>query len=141
VFDPSNIRKEGYAQNTYFCFMGTIRQKVSLEGVRFFAYHGFYPEEQVLGTEFLIDIDVESEVYDTGGDDLSKTVNYERLYAIVSEEMKQPRKLIETVAHGILHKIRHEFLTISGIRIVIRKTHPPLGGEVRNSAIELTFKR
>ena len=40
----------------YFYFMGIIKQKVSLEGVRFFAYHGFYPEEQVLGAEFIVDL-------------------------------------------------------------------------------------
>ena len=121
--------------------MGVIKQKVSLEGVRFYAYHGFYPEEQVLGTEFIVDIDTEMEVYMAGGDDISSTVNYERLFQIVSDEMRNPKKLIETVAHGILQQIRHEFLAVKNIRVVIRKMHPPLKGDVRNSSIELTFNR
>jgi dihydroneopterin aldolase len=125
----------------YFYVMGVIKQKVSLEGVRFYAYHGFYPEEQVLGTEFIVDIDTEMEVYMAGGDDISSTVNYERLFQIVSDEMRTPKKLIETVAHGILQQIRHEFLAVKNIRVVIRKMHPPLKGDVRNSAIELTFNR
>ena len=121
--------------------MGTIKQKVGLEGVRFFAYHGFYPEEQVLGTEFIVDVHTELDVYSSGGDDIANTVNYERLHQIISEEMKTPRKLLETVAYGILDQIRHEFLTVQNIRVSIRKMHPPLGGDVRNSLIELSFNR
>jgi dihydroneopterin aldolase len=55
--------------------------------------------------------------------------------------MKIPRKLIETVAHGILERIRHEFLAVQYIRVSIRKMYPPMGAEVKNSAIELIFKR
>lgn len=122
-------------------FMGTISQKVSLEGVRIFAFHGFYPEEQVLGTEFILDIDASLDVFDNGKDDLANTVNYVRLFEIASEEMKITRKLIETVAHSILERIRHEFLAVQTIRVSIRKLNPPMGAEVRNSAIELVFKR
>ncbi|WP_276361042.1 dihydroneopterin aldolase [Daejeonella sp. H1SJ63] len=121
--------------------MGTLRQKVSLEGVRFFAYHGFYPEEQLLGTEFMLDIEAETEVFGSGDDEISNTVNYERLFQIASEEMNVPRKLIETVAHSILDKIRHEFLAVQMIRVKIRKMYPPMGAEIRNSGIELVFKR
>lgn len=121
--------------------MANIRQKVALEGVRFFSYHGFYPEEQLLGNEYLLDIETETEVKDDGYEDISRTVNYERLLSIAEEEMAIPRKLLETVAHGILEKIRHEFLSVIRIRIVIRKLHPPLAAEVHNSLIELNFSR
>ena len=121
--------------------MGTITQRVCLVDIRFFSYHGFYPEEQVLGNEFMLDIETELEVFVPGGDELSNTVNYERLFEIASEEMKTPRKLLETVAHSILEQIRHEFLAVKNIRVSIRKMHPPLAGEVKNSLIELIFKR
>lgn len=121
--------------------MGTIRQKVSLEGVRFFAYHGFYPEEQVLGTEFIVDVDTELEVFTAGEDEISNTVNYEKIFQIISEEMQTPRKLLETVAHAILEQIRHEFLAVKTIRVLIRKMHPSLGGDVKNSAIEINYNR
>lgn len=121
--------------------MGIIRQKIALQGIRFFAFHGFYPEEQVLGCEFIVDIDTEIEVYGHGNDDINNTVNYERLFTIAKAEMEIPRKLIETVAHGILEKIRHEFLAVKVIRVTIRKMHPPLAGQVENSLIELIFNR
>jgi len=124
-----------------FARMGTIRQKIALQGIRFFAYHGFYPEEQVLGCEYIVDIETELEVYGSGNDDIQHTVNYERLFSIAKIEMAVPRKLIETVAHGMLERIRHEFLAVQKIRLAIKKMHPPLAGQVENSLIELTFNR
>jgi dihydroneopterin aldolase len=121
--------------------MGVLIQKVSLESVRFFSYHGFYPEEQVLGTEFFLDLDAEFEVYGSGGDEIANTLNYEQLFQIASEEMLIPRKLLETVAHSILDRIRHEFLAVQSIRVSIRKMHPPMRGEIGNSRIELKFTR
>lgn len=121
--------------------MGVLMQKVSLEGVRFFSYHGFYPEEQTLGTEFFLDLDAEFEVFGSGGDEIANTLNYEQLFQIASEEMIIPRKLLETVAHSILDRIRYEFLAVQSIRVSIRKMHPPMRGEIRNSTIELKFSR
>lgn len=121
--------------------MGIIRQKVALQGVRFYAYHGFYPEEQVTGNEFVVDIETELEVFGHGEDELANTVNYERLFEIARTEMQQPRKLLETVAHAILDQIRHEFLVVKNIRVAIKKMNPPLAGEVDSSLIELIFNR
>ncbi len=121
--------------------MGTTRQKVGLENIRFFAYHGFYPQEQILGNEFILDIETEQEVYSHGDDDLSQTLNYELLFDIAKKEMIIPRKLMETVAHSILNRIRHEFLAVKSIRVKIRKLNPPLAGEAGSSLIELNFHR
>ncbi len=81
----------------YICNMSEIIKTISLEGVRFFSFHGFYPEEQVLGTPFLVDVLAEMNSKDDDSDDLNLTVNYGRLFEIAEEEMKTPRKLLETV--------------------------------------------
>lgn len=121
--------------------MGTIKQKVSLNNIRFFSYHGFYPEEQIIGNVFFVDIDTEFEVFMDGNDDLSKTVNYERLFEIADAEMRKTQKLLETVAYHILEQIRNEFLIVSSARVAIRKMNPPLRGQVGSSLVELNFKR
>ena len=121
--------------------MGTIRQKVALNEVRFFAYHGYYPEEQRVGGEFIVDVETEFEVFMTGDDDLSKTVNYEGIFNITEDEMKSTKKLLETVAYNILDRIKNEFLIISSIRVSIRKMNPPLKGQVGSSQVELIYKR
>ena len=117
-----------------------IIQKVGLEGVRFFAFHGFYKEEQSTGNEFIIDIITEFPVTGNGNDELSNTVNYERLYEISADEMSQPRKLLETVAHGILSKVHQEFPFVNTIDVSIRKLHLPMKGEVKNSFVQLVFR-
>lgn len=116
-----------------------ITQKVALEGVRFFAYHGYYPEEQKVGNEFLVDIETETVVEENLKDELSDTVNYERLFEIASFEMKTPRKLLETVAHRILKTILAEFSQLAKVRVGIRKLNLPVKGEVKNSLVELTY--
>ena len=119
--------------------MTMITQKVALEGVRFFAYHGYYPEEQKVGNEFLVDIETETVVEENLKDELSDTVDYERLFEIASFEMKTPRKLLETVAHRILKTILAEFSQLAKIRVGIRKLNLPVKGEVKNSLVELTY--
>ena len=121
--------------------MGTIKQKVALNNIRFFAYHGFYPEEQLVGNVFYIDIETEFEVFPDSDDDISKTVNYERLFEIAGKQMNKTRKLLETVAYCILSDIKNEFLIVSSARVAIRKMNPPLNGEVGRSVVELNFKR
>ncbi|WP_256013065.1 dihydroneopterin aldolase [Desertivirga xinjiangensis] len=117
-----------------------IIQKVGLEGVRFFAFHGFYEEEHLTGNEYIIDVITEFTVSGSGDDELSNTVNYERLYEIAADEMSRPRKLLETVAHGILNKIQQEFSFVNTIDISIRKLHLPMKGEVKNSLVQLIFR-
>lgn len=119
--------------------MAVINQKVALEGVRFFAYHGYYPEEQKAGNEFLVDIETSMLVKENLNDELSETVNYERLFEIAAIEMKTPRKLLETVAHRMLKAIVEEFPQLSSVMVSIRKLNLPVKGEVRNSLVELSF--
>ncbi|MDP9047534.1 MAG: dihydroneopterin aldolase, partial [Bacteroidota bacterium] len=47
---------------------------ISLHGAEFFAYHGFYPEEQVLGNRFLVDIEVEYNFGSKEEDNIANTV-------------------------------------------------------------------
>lgn len=118
-----------------------IKKKIGLEGVRFFAYHGFYPEEQILGNEFIVDIITEMDVLSDGDDELANTVNYERLFEIAALQMQKTQKLLETVALGILNTIKDDFPSIDTICVSIRKTRLPLRGEINNSLVEFTYRK
>jgi len=116
--------------------------KVALEGAEFFAYHGFYPEEQVLGTRFIVDIEVifaNQNIFDD--DKISNTVNYEELYVIAKTEMLHTRKLIETVAQGIIDSIiaTNPFIKIASV--TIKKANPALGGPVKNSVVTISYNK
>jgi dihydroneopterin aldolase len=113
--------------------------KVSLHGAEFFAYHGFYPEEQLLGNKFVLDIDVEFETNaDLTTDEIANTVNYEQLYQIAGTEMKHTRKLLETAAQAIADRIRAYHPQVTNIRIELKKLNPSLPGSVAYSSVTVT---
>jgi dihydroneopterin aldolase len=88
----------------------TASGTVSLEGMAFFARHGFYEEERTLGNRYEVDIAVETPLGNAAtNDELAGTVNYEGLYRIVREEMETPSKLLEHVAGRILERTCREF--------------------------------
>jgi dihydroneopterin aldolase len=112
---------------------------ISLHGAEFFAYHGFYPEEQKLGSKFIVDVEVGFIPLDNlKNDNLGNTVDYEQLNKIVDEQMKQTRKLIETVAQAIAGQIKDQFPFVEKIQVSIKKLNPPLSGKVEYSSIVIT---
>lgn len=106
--------------------------------MEFFAYHGCFKEEQVIGTKFRIDLFLE---VDTSlaekTDQLKDTVNYQSVFHLVKKEMETPSKLLEHVGRRILDRIKQEFTTVKHARIKIRKLNPPLGGKMDFVSVEI----
>src|ERR1700749_2007589 len=108
---------------------------IAIHGAEFFAYHGFYREEQKLGTKFVVDIEVSYQQDESIiEDNLNKTVDYQQLHDIACLQMKQTRKLIETVAQGIADEIKTRFSYLEAIKVVLKKMHPPMAGKVEYSS-------
>lgn len=111
---------------------------IGLEGMRFNGPHGFYPEEEVLGNDFLIDIYLDVNTRRAAmHDDLGSTVNYETVYLMVQSEMKKSAQLIETLADRIVSRISEFYDNLKGIRLIVRKLNPPLSGQVAAAYIEV----
>lgn len=110
---------------------------VSLEGMEFYAFHGFYEEEREKGNEFIVDVHVTTDFsIASEHDDLEGTVNYETIYAITKEEMAIPTKLLERVAQRVLDRLL-VFNEVSCIEISVAKKNPPVGGQVKQSKITM----
>jgi 7,8-dihydroneopterin aldolase/epimerase/oxygenase len=102
---------------------------IALEGIEFFAYHGFYSEEQKVGNKYSVDIEVESNIEQAAdNDNLSDTVNYELLYKIAKKEMKKPGKLLEHVANRIIEQIFTSYPGVDKVKVAVSKFNPPIGG-------------
>jgi dihydroneopterin aldolase len=113
---------------------------IKLSGAEFFAYHGFYPQEQKLGSKFIVDAEVTyTPVSGLMNDELSGTVNYEQLYHIIDEQMKQTKKLIETVAGTIATEVKSRFEFIAEVKVTVKKINPPLKGKVAYSSVTITL--
>jgi dihydroneopterin aldolase len=113
-------------------------QTVALKDVRCFAHHGFYPEEQILGTHFLVSIEVK---FKPEGDteELGHTVNYELINNIIQQEMKHTQKLLETVVKRMLDRVIADFPFIQYAVVGIKKLHPPMAGEIHHSFVQLEY--
>jgi len=111
---------------------------ISLEGMEFFAYHGHFKEEQIIGTRFTVDLFMETDTHEAEmTDNLAKTVNYQAVYNVVAKEMSVKSHLLENVARRILDAISREFPHIETCRVKIAKMNPPVGGKVEKVSLEL----
>ena len=110
--------------------------KVALQGLEFHAYHGIYPHERSSGNKYEVDIEVETEFEESAfDDDLSGTINYESLYAIVKNEMERPSKLLESVGHAIAQEALIEFKSAVNVEVRISKFNPPIGGVCKKAVV------
>ncbi len=111
---------------------------IALEGMRFYAYHGFYEEEQIIGSDYLVDVFIDTTFANAAaGDDLYQTINYETVYLICQSAMRKNSKLLETVASRISLGIRHQFGNINSLIVRVKKLNPPLGGRVESAWVEV----
>ncbi len=79
---------------------------ISIEGMEFFAYHGCFKEEQVIGTKFSIDLFMEvSTSIAEKSDKLEDTVNYQAVYLLVKKEMDSKSNLLEHVGRRVLESV------------------------------------
>ena len=117
--------------------------RIILEGMVFYGYHGVNPEERELGQRFVVDLDLEKDLSAAGlSDDLTQTVNYASAYKLAREVVEgQPCNLIETVAERLATALLSR-LSIDGVRVRVRKPWAPVKGSVMDSvAVEIVRKR
>lgn len=115
--------------------------QVNLEDLRFYSYHGFYPEEQILGNEYSVNIKTSFDSPNLKDDQLDRTVNYELLYSIATTAMKNPRKLLETVADEILENIKLKFQHLTSIEVSICKINPLFGGDKAHARVSILWHK
>lgn len=115
-----------------------LKQIVALKDVKCFALHGFYPEEQLTGNHFIVDLETEFSA-SAFNDDLSDTINYEVLNSIILSEMKNTQKLLETVLNNIINRVRDLYPFVSGIEVSIKKLNPAMPGQVGFSFVKLNY--
>ncbi len=115
--------------------------KIKLDGMSFYAHHGYYTHERTRGNNYMVDVTVETNI-DAAAleDDLHQTINYEIIYRICNDIMEEPCKLIETVTFRIAHEIKKTFPELKNIVVVLHKMKPELGGPVQSAQIIYKLK-
>ena len=110
--------------------------KIIVEGINLYCYHGCLDEEAVIGANYIVNVIMETDFTEASKtDDLSKTIDYVTVYNIVKAEMAIRSKLIETVGQRIINHLKNEFNTLKNLEVKITKLNPPMNGNVEKVSI------
>ncbi|MCM3218075.1 dihydroneopterin aldolase [Niallia taxi] len=117
--------------------------KIALNKMEFYGYHGVFQEETKLGQRFIIDLEVEADLQQAGTtDNLEYSINYGQLYFDVKEIVEgEPLKLIEAVAEAIAKKMLNSYNRIQSVMVRVIKPDPPIPGHYQSVSVEILRKR
>ena len=114
---------------------------ISIENMEFYAFHGYYQEEQVVGSKFLVSLTIETDLDKAASEDsLKDTINYFTVYRLVKEQMEKKSKLLENIAKRIIDTIYNHFNGIQKVTVKVSKMNPPMGGG-RIEKVSITLSR
>lgn len=112
--------------------------KVSLEGMEFYARHGYYEEERIIGNKYSVDVTLDVDFSEAASDDkLEGTVNYEKVYEIVREVMSIDANLLEHLAGKMIKALKEGFPEVKRAKVSISKYNPPIKGLCKRAVVEL----
>ncbi len=115
---------------------------IDLEEMEFYAYHGCFQEEKVVGNRFLVNVSIRTPVQQpVDSDNIKDALNYVEIYELVRREMQQTSNLLEHVGGRILNSLYEHFPFIEWARIKISKMNPPMGGQMKKVSLTLERER
>lgn len=109
---------------------------VSLNELRFRAYHGVLKEERVLGNDYIVDCTVEVREPNGIVTGIDQTANYHVMFNIIKTEMAIPSNLMETVCMKIADRMHQSLPLVEKVSISIRKMNPPIKDFIGNSSVK-----
>lgn len=103
--------------------------KIIMQGMAFYGYHGVLPGEQEIGQRFLVDLELSTYLGHPGRlDDLSEAIDYADVYGLVEKIVTEERfSLIEALAERIAQTVLGRY-SVEEVMVRVKKPHAPLGG-------------
>jgi 7,8-dihydroneopterin aldolase/epimerase/oxygenase len=112
---------------------------IQIEGMEFYAFHGHFKEEQIVGNRFLVDLTIETNMEKpASSDNLKDAVNYQAAYEIVKIQMEVKSHLLENIAGRILNAVCSELPGVIKATVKVSKMNPPMGGKINSVSIEVS---
>ena len=103
--------------------------KIILQGMRFYGYHGVNAEEKSLGQTYIVDVEAQTALTKPGRSDaLLDTVSYTHIYRAVKAIVEgKSRNLLEAVAQDIADRVLLDF-PLESVIVTVKKPNPPIKG-------------
>jgi dihydroneopterin aldolase len=99
---------------------------ISLNNVRFRAYHGLHPEERQKGNDFVVNMQVNYVPKPGIISALEDTIDYADLFGIINSTMQRPVDLLETLVQTIAHGVHQKFPQVTEVAVSVEKLNPPI---------------
>ena len=116
--------------------------RIAIENMRFYSHHGCFEQERVIGTNFRVDLWLETDTARAERSDrLEDTINYLAVYQVVKQEMAVPSRLLEHVARRIGDGVLAGFAAVDAVVVKVSKLNPPLGGQMEAVSVEIEVRR
>ncbi|WP_138419970.1 dihydroneopterin aldolase [Aquibacillus sediminis] len=117
--------------------------KIYLNKMEFYGFHGLFPEENKLGQRFYVDLVLETDLKQASiSDKMSDSIDYGQIFQVTKEIVEgRPRNLVEAVAGDIAEKLLETFKQINGCWIKVYKPDPPIAGHYQSVAVEIYRER
>lgn len=116
------------------------RSSIVVRKAHFHAYHGVLPQEQQVGNDYEVSINIDydfTEAMQT--DSLDHTISYADIYQLMAEEMAKPSQLVEHVAGRIGRRLLDTYYNIVRITLTIIKLNPPMGADCEGAGVRVTW--
>lgn len=114
---------------------------IHLHHLQFFAHHGIYEEEKILGNRFEVNVELKHSSARLPVYRLEDTIDYVAVYELIRKRMAVPTPLLETLAMEIAQEILAKFSLAEEVFLSIRKLHPPVSGMEGSVGVCFTLKR
>ncbi|MEA3423493.1 MAG: dihydroneopterin aldolase [Bacillota bacterium] len=117
--------------------------KISMNDMIFYAYHGVLEEEKRLGQKFIISIELIVELKAAGiSDDVMDTVSYADVYEDVKKIVHGDKyNLIEKLAEEISKVVLMKYSLVNGIKVEVLKPEAPVDGTYHSFGVEICRNR
>ncbi|WP_017187042.1 dihydroneopterin aldolase [Alkalibacillus haloalkaliphilus] len=117
--------------------------KILLNGLMFYGYHGLFPEENKLGQRFTVDLELKSDLSKAGhSDQMNDSIDYGQVYEVARTVVEgEAKNLIEAVAEDLAKRMFESFSSLEAITVKIDKPGPPIPGYYQSASVVIDRER
>ncbi len=117
--------------------------KIIINGLKLYAYHGVNPEEKEDGQFFVLDItcflDLQKPCH---SDNVEDTVSYAQVIKKVRAAFLQEKyDLLEKAAQVVADTVLENFPAVESVNVLLKKPQAPVKADIAYTAVEITRNR
>lgn len=119
-----------------------MNDKIIIEDLEIYAYHGVFAEENRLGQKFLVSAELYTDFEGSvENDELELSVDYGSVCHTITEFVKNNTfKLIETVARKTAELLLEKYSLLCGVKITVKKPWAPIGLPIKTAGVSTELR-